>query len=405
MDFEFGKSVQREGQQLLASGKDANQVANILCEKDPQGHNYGIGIVLESSGKPAPTSPTLLEYLTAEVANSGAGRYMNSAKLMAAVKESVLRWQRIPEKYWERFHLGLPSDAGTGAVQTAVQTAVALWPGLTTAAVETLGWPAYKPISAMARLAFKEVPQDSVVAEEQVVPIYQSGPMNTTGQVSGADLVRARAQSAGQRNQPVILDRAYSGFEFARLAGKESYDRIMQMSYERQVAPYLDAGANVLIALSPTKAFVSFALRPCGMMLVFCPHPAGDSKVAATLNGVLRARGSSFEHPVSRAFAKAMAKDRPRLEAEHESVLHRLAEAERLWHSLVHGTRIEYLFSDCYAGLFRNTKANEGAEERIFDRHIYPVFAGGRCRLNVTGIPADRELAASHVAVFAENCY
>ncbi len=405
MDFEFGKSVQRDGQQLLASGKDANQVANILCEKDPQGHNYGIGIVLDSAGKPTPTSRTLLEYVTAELGNSEAGRYMNSAKLMPAVKESVLRWQRIPEKYWDRFHLGLPSDAGTGAVQTAVQAAVALWPGLATAAVEALGWPAYKPISAMARLAFKEVPPDSVVAEETVVPIYQSGPMNTTGQVCGAEVVKARAESASHGKQPVILDRAYSGFEFARLAGEESYDRIMQMSYERQVAPFLDAGANVLIALSPTKTFVSFALRPCGMLLVFCPDPAADAKVASTLNSVLRARGSSFEHPVTRAFAKAMAKDRPRLEADHESVLRRLAEAEQLWKNLVRGTKIEYLFSDCYAGLFRNTKASEGAEARIFDRHIYPVFGNGRCRLNVTGIPADRELAAAHVAVFAENCY
>ena len=405
MDFEFGQSVQKDGQQLLASGKDANQVANILCEKDPLGHNYGIGIVLDSAGKPAPTSGTLLEYVTAEVSASQSGRYMNSAKLMPAVKESILRWQRIPEKYWERFHLGLPSDAGTGAVETAVQTAVALSPGLTTAAVEALGWPAYRPIAAMSRLAFKEVPQDTVVAEEKVLPIYQSGPMNTTGQVSSAELVNARAQAARRGNEPVVLDRAYSGFEFARLAGQESYDRIMQMSYERQVAPFLEVGANLLIALSPTKTFISFALRPCGMLLVYCPDPAGDAKVAATLNSVLRARGSSFEHPVTRAFAKAMAKDRARLEADHESVLRRLAESERLWQSLVRGTAIEYLFSDCYAGLFRNTRAKEGAEARIFDRHIYPVFGNGRCRLNVTGIPADRELAASHVAVFAENCY
>jgi aspartate/tyrosine/aromatic aminotransferase len=404
MNYEFGVSVQKEAERLLASGKDVNQVAAFLCDKDPQGCNYGVGIVLLGDGKPMPTSPTLLEYVIAEAQSSRAGRYMNSAKLMPAVKESVLRWQRIPEKYWDQFHLALPSDAGTGAVQMAVQTALALGPQLTELHVEELGWPAYKAIAASSRLGFREAPKDSTVADEKALPIYQAGPMNTTGQVGDMELVKARAAFTGERKRMVVLDRAYSGFEFARLVEQESYDQIMKMSYEGQVAPFLEAAAPALIALSPTKAFASFALRPCGMLLAFCPDAALGDKIAATLNSVMRARGSSFEHPVTRAFAKAMASDRLRLESDHEAVLRRLAEAERLWREHARGTRIEHLFSDSYAGLFRNTSTAEGAEVRVYERHLYPVFGRGRCRLNVTGIPADSRRAAEQVAVFAENC-
>ena len=404
MDYQFGASVQREAERLLASGKDVNQIAAILCDKDPRGSNYGVGIVLMGNGRPMDTSATLLKHVVAEAQAATSGRYMNSAKLMPAVKEAVLRWQRIPEKYWDRFHLALPSDAGTGAVQTAIQTALALRSELAELHVEELGWPAYRAIAAASRLGFREVAHDSIVTDQRALPIYQSGPMNTTGQVSEPELVKARAASAGHSKRLALLDRAYSAFECARLTGRASYDEIMRMSYERQVAPFLEAGASVLIALSPTKAFASFALRPCGMLLVFCPDQASDDKVASTLNSVIRARGASFEHPVTRAFAKAMVTDRAALECDHEKVLERLAEAESLWREHSRGTSIERFFSDSYAGLFRNTQTAEGAEARVYERHLYPVFAKGRCRLNVTGIPSDSRLAAEQVSVFAENC-
>jgi hypothetical protein len=33
---------------------------------------------------------------------------------------------------------------------------------------------------------------------------------------------------------------------------------------------------------------------------------------------------------------------------------------------------------------------------------MYPVFAEGRCRLNVTGLPADPAEASAHVSFFAK---
>ena len=83
------------------------------------------------------------------------------------------------------------------------------------------------------------------------------------------------------------------------------------------------------------------------------------------LNATMRARGSSFEHPVTRGFVKAMIGDLESLEAEQAGALQRLADAEKLWGRLVAGTAIEELFSENYAGLFRNPLAREDAPPAV----------------------------------------
>ena len=108
MTLQFGEQVKNEAKKLLEQGKDANQIAKILFDKDAEGYNYGIGIILDGNGKPMTTSATLLEYSIAEMQKSKSGTYMNSATVMAKVKESVLKWQRIPETYWSNFELILP---------------------------------------------------------------------------------------------------------------------------------------------------------------------------------------------------------------------------------------------------------------------------------------------------------
>jgi len=270
--------------------------------------------------------------------------------------------------------------------------------------VEELGWPAYKAMAAASRVAFEQFPQDTPIDGDGILPLYQSGPMNTTGLVPDVKVTEERAKAAAKSGSSLILDRAYSGFEFASKLASSSYDEIMGLSFERQIKPYLDNGVPFCMALSPTKAFASFALRPCGLLLVYCPDASKMKDVTMKLNGVLRARGSSFEHIVTRAFAKAVAQDLERLEGEHQAVLERIAEAEGMWRKHAKGTAIEYLFSDQYAGLFRNPKAKEGAAVSIYNEHLYPVFSAGRCRMNVTGIPADDTLAGTHVKVFAEQC-
>ena len=440
----FGDDVIAEAQRLRVSGLDANQIAGMLCKKDPQGKNYGIGILLGRDGKPLPTSPTLLEYVQKELQESGLGNYYNSEALKKEMLEAVLLWQGVPEAYWLNFQLLLPSDAGTGAVQTAIQVAILLHEKLTTLAVEELGWPAYKALAASARLRFQEFPTDGVAMGDGVLPLYQAGPLNTTGRVPSGEVVKVRAQAAKSYGIPVVLDRAYSGFEYARrlavtpaetqedvipagsrpgsimmdppltpagddnIAGfrrNDIYQNLMKDSFHAQVQPFMEAGIPLAIAISPTKAFVTFALRPCGLLLVFHPDHAKGAAMAPKLAGTIRARGSSFEHPITRAFVKAMVKDRARLEEEHVGALLRNAEAERAWQASTEGTAMEALFSESYAGIFRNPKAKPEAAHEIYGAHLYPVFSEGRCRLNITGLPADAAESSKHVAFFAKYCY
>lgn len=250
----------------------------------------------------------------------------------------------------------------------------------------------------------EEFPTDGIIEWPGTLPIYQAGPMNTTGLVRSLDLVLARAKSAAKNNTPVVLDRAYPGFEFARYVTSQSYQQVMEQSYELQIKPFIQQGVPFCMAISPTKSFVTFSLRPCGLLLVFCPEASDDKKVTNILNTTIRARGSSFEHPITRAFAKALVNDLPRLEEEHKTALERLEDAETLWCELVKGTPIEKLFCDNYAGLFRNPKVKEKAAVHIYNEHLYPVLTKTRCRLNVTGIPSHKQLAQKHVAVFAKYC-
>src|ERR1035437_9477912 len=176
-----GDSVLLQAAKLRESGLDANQIAGILCKADPQGKNYGIGILLGKDGKPLPTSPTLLEYAQRELSDSGSGTYLNSDGLKTEILDAVFQWQGVPETLRPHFQLLLPSDAGTGAVQTAIQASSVMQPGLGTLAVEEFGWPAYKALAASARLAFQEFPSDGVASGAGVLPPYQAGPLNTTG--------------------------------------------------------------------------------------------------------------------------------------------------------------------------------------------------------------------------------
>ena len=404
-DLQFGKQVYEYSLQLQQQGKDANQIAKVLCDEDSDGYNYGIGIVLNAGGQPMDASSTLIEYTSEELGISRTGDYMNSNAILEDVKTAVLKWQRIPEEYGRYFKLALPSDAGTGAVKSGVEIALMLDSRIGALGIEELGWPAYKAIAKIARVQCKEFAEDDVISGKGVLPVYQAGPMNTTGLVRGADIINARAESAAAGNSCVILDRAYSGFEHAGLLKHHSYDDIMRMSYELQIEPFIEKEVTFCLAISPTKSFITFALRPCGLLLIFCPDESREKEVTNVINSTIRARGSAFENLATRAFAKAMAKDLPRLEAEHQTALERVAQAEAMWRDLVKGSQIEYLYSDNFAGLFRNPKSRGEAAINIYNEHIYPVFSQQRCRQNITGIPDDKELAKEHVRVFSEQCY
>jgi aspartate/tyrosine/aromatic aminotransferase len=403
--MEFGKKVKSKTEALVDEGKDANQIAKIIIDADPEACNYGIGIVVDSEGQAMATSETLLKYLREEIDGSGKGQYRNSAPLMAELKTAILAWQRIPESVWDSFILAIPSDAGTGAVNTAATIVLAMNDALNCLGIDELSWPGYKGIAKNCRVDLREFPSEQSITESNILPIYQASPQNTTGKVVDKAIIAERARLAADSQSLVILDRAYSGFEYASLLETKGYDAIMRMSYEHQIAPFVEKNAPTMIAISPTKCFRSFALRPAGMLLIFVPDPDMKKQVITLTNLVMRGRGSAFEHPATRALVKALIKAREQLEHEHSVALTRLAEAAQIWSTLFHGTAIEPLFSEGYSGLFRNPKIQEGAEIILYNEHIYPVISAGRCRINVTGIPSDEDLQQKHAGAFARSCY
>ncbi len=401
-ELEFGKKVTEKAGKLAAEGRDANQIAKILCDEDPKASNYGIGIVLQGDGSPYPTSPTLLRYVVEEVKGSTLGRYRNSMSVHAQLCERVLQWQRVPRKYRAGFSLVTPSDAGTGAVKTAVEAAAALRPSLSAIGVEELGWPAYKAIARSVRLDVRQFPVDRPIDAEDCLPLYQAGPMNTSGEVVAAETVVERARAAAAEGAMVVLDRAYPGFELARRL-EEGYDSLMADSFNHFVTPFLEQGVPLLLAVSPTKAFGSFALRPAGFLLAYTPDTARKADVQQLLNTLMRARGSSFEHPSTRGLVRALIDDLEGLEVDQQGILRRIASAEAMWRQHAGDTGIGTLFSERYAGLFRNPVAAEGAAEGLYGAHLYPVLSNGRCRINITGVSSVDEVARTHVAAFGSH--
>jgi aspartate/tyrosine/aromatic aminotransferase len=232
--------------------------------------------------------------------------------------------------------------------------------------------------------------------------MYQAGPMNTTGAVMPPEIIKERAKAVSDSEQIVLLDRAYSGFEFASELKAKDYDTIMKNSCTHNIMPFISNNAHFILAISPTKAFGSFALRPAGFLLVYVADKDQHPAVQQLLNTLIRARGSAFEHPSTRALARAMVDSLNKLEAEHKIILERMAGAEEIWRQYGSGTPIEQLFNNNFAGLFRNPQAQANAAEGLYGTHLYPVLSGDRCRINITGIPADAKKAKIHVETFAK---
>ncbi len=394
--------VALRAQALRDGGADVNQVADLLARADSRAANYGIGIILDGHGLPMPTSPELMAQTMRAGEEGTAATYLSSKTLYPELLQQVLSWQRIPKQYWGEFLLVTPSDAGTGAVNTAVQMYLMMNSKITSLAVEELSWPVYQSIAGGNRIGFESygLQEDKVVASN-LLTVMQAAPHNSTGYVCPPEIIRARAENCAELGLPIVLDRAYPGFEHAGMLASQGYDAVMQRSCDHYLLPFLQTNCSFALSLSPTKAFRSFTLRPCGLTLVYEPDMQKRKLLAGAMNTINRGRGSAFEHPASRAFIRSLVENRPVLELEHGETLQRLADAQALWQKLLQGHPLAAAFSPQFAGMFRNLMAVEGCEKAFYQAHIYPVLAGNRCRINVTGIPLDEDQAQTHINVFA----
>lgn len=390
--------------ELAAAGKDVNQIAALLCGDDPDGHNYGIGIMLAGNGKPMSKSAMLMAK-TCDKLTASTAKYYNSAAFMESLKGKILAWQGIPEKYWDSFVLALPSDSGTGAVVEGLRLILMDQPGLHTGmTVEEMGWPAYQAMALTNRLGFEKIEVGGVVNKFDEVPVYQAGPHNSMGVVVDEDVWKVRANMASEFSNPPLLDRAYSAFEFAQLATDNGLAAAMDTSYRTCLAPFIETEVACVIAIGGTKCFRTFDSRSCGFLLVYQPDEDKRFKWTKHLSALIRARGSAFEHPVTRALVSAMVDHFNHFENLHMESLERVAQAESAWKRHAAGTPLAKLFGSNYGGIFRTFPIIDDAAEKLYEQHIYPVIAGNIGRINVTGIPDNEALATTHIAALAEVC-
>jgi aspartate/tyrosine/aromatic aminotransferase len=411
MDMDFGKSVLAKSLVLKKTGKDVNDIAKILAGDDELGWNYGVGNILDGKGKPIDSSLVLQETSKIElVDNCKKAQYVNSAKYMDIFKKAVLSWQQIPEKYWDNIILVLPSDSGTGAVDVGLRFTSWLYPDLKTLAVEKLGWPVYKTSAKINNLKFAEFDYNwQLVSGRSRLPLIQSGPLNSTGKVDNLRDWEEVAELARSSNRPVLLDRAYSGFAYADLILNKrniTLEKIMNLEYNSMLSPFLENGVETVIAISPTKCFGTFNLRPAGILLIYSPTKQRLRKLNIFLNQRIRVRGCAFENPITRAFVISFIEYNMTFLREHFTILQRTVNANQNWKKLCKNEDLKNLFGANYAGIFRNFPVKPGSEVKIYDQHIYPVFSKHKndtmCRVNTTGLPDDKDLAKKHISAFEE---
>ena len=413
----FGRSVLARAKELVGMGMDPIKVSDELfkADKSPLATNLGIGVCLGENGRPMRTSSVLHKFLKRVCKKSLFGYYVNSSEFMEALKKEVLLWQGIPEFYWEHFLLVLPSDSGTGAVNVSVETALMRNPDLDTLGVEAYGWSVYKTMARVKRVGFKEFEVTGVVGDRnpKVLPLYQASALNGTGLVRSLDCWQDRALYSNIDGKEVVLDRAYSVFEQTRLLRANQkysnldFERLAKVSFEQYIKPFLEHGVTTYIPISPTKTFITFDKRPAGFLLVYVPHLKDVPAMKRDLAEVIRTRGCSSEHPVTRAFVRAFVANRKGLEKEHFEILLRLRKAEEVISPLVRNTALSPLFLEMYASLFRNFLVRAGADVFLYDHHLYPVFSNEGddlwCRINLTGISSDPARAEVQLDLLASQ--
>lgn len=390
------------GERLRRAGLDPNQIAEILWQRDPIGFNYGVGVVLNGDGRPMATPPEIVDAVIRETLESQLAVYRTlSNDDRERLKEAVLDWQGCPAALRSRFEIAVISDSGTGALQTGLQLEALMNGQAERTAIRPRGWPAYRALAASAQLSFDDGENALARLDRRTIVVHQAGPHNTSGAVESAMDLREAARRIGAAGASLVLDRAYPAFEHAGRVASEGLAAVSQRSFEEQVLPFVDEGIPFSLALSPTKAFRTFALRPAGFLLIHTPDHQTRDRVRAALPGLVRARGASSSHPATRALVALLMDRSLALARAHEESLARTARAEAAWRTLCRGTALEPLFGPGSGGLFRNILMDAQRQPRVYDAHVYPVFFEDRCRINITGLPEDLEMARSHVALFA----
>jgi len=184
------------------------------------------------------------------------------------------------------------------------------------------------------------------------------------------------------RDQPVVLDIPYTGFDHAELPYDEALDRSAE-----PLLRLVEEGAPVVVGFGPTKVFNTFKYRPGGATVVICRT---EKEARHARNRMIsNARGGTgFIDIATYALMKAMAENPEGLKSDHATILQRLHQAEQDWAKHATGTPLADFFGPGYGGLFRILPVQPGTVEALAEQHIHVVYVDKELiRINIMGLP------------------
>ena len=381
---------------------DQNLAANqrFSADVDLGKINLGVGTNVGSDGKPwnqATAFPASLLQLVNEIGDV-CGSYNPAKDVQEAAAEFVLGQQlRLPSSIWNRCITSFAAGGGSGAVGRAIDFVTAQHPDIRHLNLQRYSWVGYDSIAYNRGLGTRPIPIELTKLPRKGLDVLQTI-HNGSGLLVPTKNWKRASKVFADRDQPVILDIPYTGFDHAALP----YDEAVNRSAE-PLLTLVDSGAPVVVGFGPTKVFNTFKYRPGGATVVIC-RTENEARHARN-RMVSNARGGTgFIDIATYALMKAMAENPNGLSSDHAKILQRLHQAEQDWAQYAAGTPLADFFGAGYGGLFRILPVQPGTVEALAEQHIHVVHVDKRLiRINIMGLPHGDQTEAVVQAV-SDRC-
>jgi aspartate/tyrosine/aromatic aminotransferase len=365
---------------------DQNLAANqrFSADTDSKKINLGVGTNVGSDGKPwnqATAFPASLSRLVNDIGDV-CGSYNPAKDVQQAAAEFVLGQQlKLPSSIWNRCVTSFAAGGGSGAVGRAIDFVTAQHADIQHLNLQRYSWVGYDSIAYNRGLGTQSIPIDLSKLPRKGLDVLQTI-HNGSGLLVPTQNWKRASNVLAQRDQPLIMDIPYTGFDRAELP----YDEAVNRSAE-PLLTLVDAGAPVVVGFGPTKIFNTFKYRPGGATVVICRTEKEASNARNRM--MSNARGSTgFIDIATYALMKAMAENPEGLKSDHSKILQRLNQAEQDWAKYAAGTPLAEFFGPGYGGLFRILPVQPGTAEALAEQHIHVVYVDKRLiRINIMGLP------------------
>ena len=365
---------------------DQNLAANqrFSADTDTNKINLGVGTNVGSDGKPwnqATAFPASLLQLVNDIGDV-CGSYNPAKDVQQAAAEFVLGQQlKLPSSIWNRCVTSFAAGGGSGAVGRAIDFVTAQHSDIRHLNLQEYAWVGYDSIAYNRGQSIRSIPIDLSKLPRQGLDVLQTV-HNGSGLLVPAKNWERASKIFTHRDQPVVLDIPYSGFDHAGLP----YDEALNRSAE-PLLTLVEAGTPVAVGFGPTKVFNTFKYRPGGATVVICRTEKEAQYAGKRMLSNARG-GTGFIDIATYALMKAMAENPEGLSSDHSAILQRLHQAEQDWAKHAAGTPLSGFFGSGYGGLFRILPVQPGTVEALAEQHIHVVYVDKRLiRINIMGLP------------------